>query len=84
MARPSKNYTAAQLKELANERNKKTLTVDLRSKELKDKLKQIAKLDGRSVNGWLALNVLPGLEQYLDDELDKKKAPTGVAFGRKR
>jgi hypothetical protein len=83
MARPSKNYTAAQLKEMANERNKKTLTVDLRSKELKLKLKQIAKLDGRSINSWLALNVLPNLEAHLDDELAKRQRPSGVTFGRR-
>jgi hypothetical protein len=79
----SRKFTLEEAAERARLRNERTLTLDLRDRELKDKLFEVAKHDSRSVNAWVAINVLPDLEQFLDERLAVIKGKSSPVFGKR-
>lgn len=54
------------------DRNERIVSFVLDDIELKDKLKEVADADGRSVNGWITHHMLPKLSQEIDAQLAKR------------
>lgn len=69
-----RHLSPAEQKAYIKARNERIVTLNVSDPAIKEKIREAAKLDGRSINNWLRVHILPKIENVIATQVAAAKA----------